>query len=54
MPQIEFRCPNPKCRFLLTISSEYSGQMVRCPACGQKFRLPLEVIRSAVIRRKAG
>lgn len=55
MQPIRMRCPNPKCRVILSIPQEMTGQRVRCAGCGESFPVPF-LGRTAVRKpfRKAG
>lgn len=60
MPSFTFRCPNPKCRELLSIPRNLQGLFVRCAKCEQSFLIPpaiqhiwLEKARTEP-KRKAG
>jgi len=41
MCSIKFRCPNPKCRVVLSIPQKMRGRHVRCAGCGQEFIVPI-------------
>ncbi|MBI2193914.1 MAG: protein kinase [Planctomycetes bacterium] len=37
---VQFACPNPQCQHPLSVSEQYVGQKVRCPACKTVVRVP--------------
>ena len=40
MLSFRLRCPNPKCRVVLSIPEQLHGQHVRCAGCGTSFLVP--------------
>ncbi len=43
MKPLSYRCPNPKCRVMLSIPASMTGQSVRCGNCSQEFVVPFVV-----------
>ena len=41
MCSIKFRCPNLRCRVVLSIPHKMRGRHVRCAGCGQEFVIPI-------------
>ena len=57
MQCFEHRCPNPKCRALLSIPEEMRGHSARCAKCRQSFFVPFILghsNKSSSRLRKAG
>jgi len=57
MQCFEHRCPNPKCRALLSIPEEMRGHSARCAKCKQSFFVPFLLghsNKSSSRLRKAG
>jgi hypothetical protein len=46
MQCFKHRCPNPKCRALLSIPEETRGHSARCAKCEQSFFVPF-ILESA-------
>ncbi|RPI61530.1 MAG: hypothetical protein EHM48_05495 [Planctomycetaceae bacterium] len=40
MLSLRLRCPNPKCRVVLSIPEQLHGQHVKCAGCGTSFLVP--------------
>jgi len=45
MRPFQYRCPNPKCRVLLSIPESMRGRSARCGSCSQEFVAPFIVSR---------
>jgi len=45
MRPLRIRCPNPKCRVILSIPPELRAQRVKCAGCGQSFSVPVSLAR---------
>ncbi|MFW6132692.1 MAG: BRcat domain-containing protein [Planctomycetota bacterium] len=41
MRPVRLRCPNPRCRLILSIPTHMRGRRVRCAACGHQFVAPV-------------
>ena len=57
MDVVRYRCPNPKCRAVLSIPAKAQGRMVVCGRCGMAFLAPLSLRLPPAppeARRKAG
>ncbi len=46
MKPFSYRCPNPKCRVVLSIPESMRGQSARCGSCSQEFMVPFVVSRT--------
>jgi formylglycine-generating enzyme required for sulfatase activity len=44
---ISVQCPNDACKRRLAAKEEFAGKVVKCPACGQRMRLPAPNIAAA-------
>lgn len=40
MKSFPYRCPNPKCRAVLSIPEAMRGQSAKCGNCSQEFMVP--------------
>ena len=38
---VRVRCPNLRCRAVLSVSADKRGRCVRCEMCGQSLMIPL-------------
>jgi len=43
MKPFSYRCPNPKCRAMLSIPASMRGQTAKCGSCSQEFVVPFLV-----------
>jgi hypothetical protein len=41
-------CPNPQCRRAVPIADDMLGKEIACPACGRRFRVPVDEPKAAV------
>jgi len=46
MKSFSYRCPNPRCRAMLSIPESMRGQSARCGSCSQEFVVPFVVPRT--------